>query len=152
MTFRIRSQFDKFPMLKEKIMKTAVTFLIAAAFLMMPWGVFAQQGKTTVPASPGQAAEQPAQGTANPKMMEQHEQMKAEHDKMMKEMNARLDAKVAAMDAAKGEKKIDAMGAVIKEMVSQRKEMQEHMMKMREQMGQHWKERKGGSGEGGKGM
>ena len=48
----------------------------------------------------------------------------------MKEMDARLDAKVAAMDAAKGDQKVEAMAAVIKEMVSQRKEMQEHMMKM----------------------
>jgi uncharacterized coiled-coil DUF342 family protein len=67
---------------------------------------------------------------------------------MMKEMDTRLDAKVAAMDAAKGEKKVDAMAAVIKEMVSQRKEMRDHMMKMREQMGEHGKERKGGGGEG----
>ena len=33
------------------------------------------------------------------------EKMKAKHEKIMKEMDARLDAKVAAMDAAKGEKK-----------------------------------------------
>lgn len=38
-------------------------------------------------------------------MMVHHEKMKAKHEKIMKEMDARLDAKVAAMDAAKGEKK-----------------------------------------------
>jgi hypothetical protein len=64
---------------------------------------------------------------------------------MMKDMDARLDAKVAAMDAATGEKKIDAMEGVIKEMVAQRKEMREHMEKMRERFSQHMKNRKGAS-------
>jgi len=80
-----------------------------------------------------------------------------EHDEMMsrmKEMDVQLDAKVAAMDAAKGDQKVEAMAAVIKEMVSQRKEMQEHMMKMHDLKKGHMMEHmKGGmEGEPGKKM
>jgi hypothetical protein len=140
-------------MVKEKVMKTIVTLSILAAFLAMPYGLFAQQEKTMAPAGSEQATEQPAQGAPHPKMMEHCGKMKAEHEKMMKEMDARLDEKIAAMDAAKGEKKIEAMGAVIKELVSQRKEMREHMKKMRETWAaEHKKANKGkGEGEGGGG-
>jgi Spy/CpxP family protein refolding chaperone len=130
---------------KEKIMKTAVTLLIIVSFLIMPLSLFAQQAPSV---GPGQAGRQPP-GAVYQKMKEQQEAMKAEQDRMMKEMDVRLDAKVAAMDAAKGEKKIDAIEAVIKEMVAQRKEMREHMMKAREEMGRHWQEQKAGRGEGG---
>jgi L-fucose mutarotase/ribose pyranase (RbsD/FucU family) len=58
---------------------------------------------------------------------------------MMKEMDARLDQKVAAMEAATGEKKVDAMEAVIKEMVAQRKEMQEQMKQIREKWAEYRK-------------
>jgi hypothetical protein len=125
---------DKFPMLKEMFMKTVVTFLVSLAFLMMPCGLFAQQEKTEAPA----AQEQGQKGAPCPEMMAHHGKMKVEHEEMMKEMDARLAAKVAAMDAAKGDKKLEAMAAVIKEMVSQRKEMREHMMRM----GKRWMEHK----------
>ena len=127
-------------------MKTPIALWILAIFLIVPIGSFAQQGKTTAPAGSGQAME-PSQGADNPKMMERRQEMKAEHEKMMKEMDARLDAKVAAMDAAKGEKRIDAMEDVINEMIAQRKEMREHMMKMKEQWNHHMKKRKTGGGE-----
>ena len=107
-------------------MKTVVMFLVSLAFLMMPCGLFAQQEKIMAPA----AQEQPQKGAPCPMMTARHGEMKAEHEKMMKEMDARLDAKVAAMDAATGDKKVEAMTDVIKEMISQRKEMREHMMKM----------------------
>ncbi len=52
----------------------------------------------------------------------------AKHEKMaaeMKAMDARLDEKLAAMNAAQGDQKIEAMAAVINELVSQRKAMKE---------------------------
>ena len=79
--------------------------------------------------------------------MKEHEEMMSR----MKEMDVRLGEKVAAMDAAKGEQKVEAMAAVIKEMVSQRKDMQEHMMKMHDMRKGHMEHMKQGmQGEAGK--
>lgn len=63
--------------------------------------------------------------------------MMATHEKMMadvKAMDAKLDEMVAAMNSASGDKKVDAMGALVTEMVSQRKQMQEMMMTMMHSM------------------
>ena len=57
-------------------------------------------------------------------MPQGHMQMMAMHNQMMAEMkamDANLDRKVTAMNAAKGRDKVDAMAAVINEMVSQHK-------------------------------
>ena len=140
---------ENFNMRREIVMKV-LSFVIMLAVMIMPCGLFAQQDKTQPPAAPEtkvqSAAEQPTPGG----------HMK-EHDKMMsrmKEMDARLDEKVAAMDAAKGDQKVEAIAAVIKEMVSQRKSMQEHKMKMHEGEGAHghMKGHMGGETGKGKGM
>ncbi len=130
-------------------MKTVVMFLASLAFLMMPCGLLAQQEQTKAPA----AVEQAQKGAPNPDMKGCPMKMKAEREQMMKEMDARLDTKVTAMDEAKGDKKVEAMADVIKEMVSQRKEMREHMMKMKKMRMQHKKAHKaeGESEEGGAG-
>lgn len=45
----------------------------------------------------------------------------------MKAMDASLDQKVAAMDAAEGKAKVDAMAAAVNEMVAQRNQMMAHV-------------------------
>ncbi|AOY56977.1 MULTISPECIES: hypothetical protein [Desulfococcus] len=115
---------------KEMAMKILMSFMLVLAVLMVPLGLSAQQEKAQPPADPAQVRTPLEHKQGMPKMSEM--QMK-ECDEMMsrmKEMDARLDAKVADMDAAEGDQKVAAMAAVIKEMVSQRKEMQAHMMKM----------------------
>jgi hypothetical protein len=62
-----------------------------------------------------------------------HEQMMAD----MKASGAKMDLKVAAMNAAKGAAKTDAIAAVINEMVSQQKEMMAKMATMHGQMMGH---------------
>ena len=131
-------------------MKT-LPFVLMLAVLIMPCSLFAQQEQDKTPAPAAQAGTKVESAPAHP-MSGDH--MK-EHDEMMsrmKEMDARLDAKVAAMDAAKGDQKVEAMAAVIKEMVSQRKEMQEHMMKTHEMGKGHMMEhtKPGMEGEAGK--
>ena len=131
-------------------MKTML-FVLMLAVLIMPCGLFAQQEQGKTPAPAAQAGTKVESAPAHP-MSGGH--MK-EHDEMMsrmKEMDARLDAKVAAMDAAKGDQKVEAMAAVIKEMVSQRKEMQEHMMNMHDMKKGHMMEhmKPGMEGEAGK--
>jgi len=82
-------------------------------------GAFAQESESKVGMQPG-----------NMPMMAMHSQMMAE----MKAMDANLDLKVAAMNAAKGRPKVDAMAVVINEMVSQHKQMMVKMMGMHESM------------------
>jgi hypothetical protein len=55
----------------------------------------------------------------------------------MKAMDAKIDLKVAAMNAAKGTAKTDAIAAVINEMVLQQKQMMEKMATMHGQMMEH---------------
>lgn len=104
--------------------------------LSLTCAVFAQQDQSQAPAAQPKTEMRPAHKHAgcNHQMMEEHKKMMAEHDRMMQEMDAGLQAKVAAMDAAKGDQKIEAMAAVIKELVAERQQMRDHMMKMREMM------------------
>lgn len=69
-----------------------------------------------------------------------HEQMMAEHQKMMQEMqnmDAELDRKVAVMNKAQGNAKVEAMAAVINELVKERQMMRQRMTTMQEHMGSH---------------
>jgi hypothetical protein len=49
---------------------------------------------------------------------------------MADSMDARLDTLVSAMNKASGDKKVQAMAAVINELVAQRKTMRAHMHQM----------------------
>lgn len=69
--------------------------------------------------------------------------MMAAHERMMADMQAadqRLDALVAKMNAASGQEKVDAVAAVVSEMVAQRKTIRDTMMKMHEGMMSHMME------------
>ena len=72
-------------------------------------------------------------GDQSMQMMAMHEQMMAD----MKAMDAKMDLKVAAMNAAKGPAKTNAIAAVINEMVSQQKQMMAKMATMHGQMMEH---------------
>ncbi|OIQ03162.1 MAG: hypothetical protein AUK55_00340 [Syntrophobacteraceae bacterium CG2_30_61_12] len=107
-------------------MKTVMSLIILLTFMIMPGGLFAQQAQTQTPAASAQAQTRTApEHTMSDQYMKERDEMMSR----MQEMDARLDAKIALMDAAKGDQKVEAMAAVLKEMVSQRKEMQEQMMK-----------------------
>ena len=95
-------------------MKKCWMVIIALVFASLPVLVLAQQATTTAP-------------PAGPES-KMDKDWQAKHDKMvaeMKAMDTRLDEKLAAMNAAKGDQKIEAMAAVINELVSQRKAMKE---------------------------
>jgi hypothetical protein len=74
-------------------------------------------------------AQQPQ--TPGPDMMQMHEQMMAE----MKANDAKLDALVAQMNGATGSAKVDAVAAVVSELVRQQKVMHQHMGHMHAMMG-----------------
>ncbi len=63
-------------------------------------------------------------------MAEMHQKMEAE----MKAQDAELDKLVAAMNSATGEKKVDAIAAVVSKLVEQHKAMHEKMGAMHEKM------------------
>jgi uncharacterized membrane protein len=95
----------------------------------------------------------------NAQEMQQHrEQMMQRMEKMeqdTKEMNQRLDEKLAAMHSAQGQAKIDAMAAVVDELVQQRKAMVAHRTDMMNRMIEHMRardERMMGAHHGMKGM
>jgi hypothetical protein len=78
---------------------------------------------------PAQGATQP-QPPGMPDMMKMHEQMMAE----MKAGDARLDALVKDMNDAKGDAKVNAVAAVVSELVRQHKAMHGRMGQMHQQM------------------
>lgn len=98
----------------------------ALVLLLASSGLALAQGQ---PAAPGPARQgAPQAGTAPgagacEDMKKHHEEMKAE----MQKMNAALDQKVAAMNAARGNAKVDAMASVVNELVAQRKQMAQRM-------------------------
>lgn len=106
-------------------MKKGLVVLVLVCIAVMPAFVFSQQ--TATPAAPphDHGATAPTEGKKDAAMMEK---CKAEHEKRMAQMKAmdiRLDEKIAVMNSSKGDQKVEAMAAVINELVSQRKEMRE---------------------------
>jgi len=62
-----------------------------------------------------------------------HETRKVDHGKLVEEWKAadvRLQAKLAAMNKAKGDRRISAMQAVISELAAQRKDMRERILRL----------------------
>jgi len=88
----------------------------------------------------------PAPGMDKPGMMgegKMDESMMAMHKEMMAKMEAmdsRLDDLIKKMNAAKGSRKVDAIAAAMNELVTQRKEMRQHMMAMQPEMMKHMME------------
>jgi hypothetical protein len=108
-------------------MKKWWAVIIALVLVSVPVFVLAQQA--AAPSAPSQEQKAGSEGKMDAGMMEKHKDWQVRHEKMMAEMKAmdtRLDEKLAAMNAAKGDQKVEAMAAVINELVTQRKEMREN--------------------------
>ncbi len=111
-------------------------YVLAAATMLAAASLVAQNPGS--PATPG--PHHPHHGMMAGSMPDDCKAMMAKHEQMMSDMqvmNAALDQKVVAMDKATGPKKVDAMAAVIAEMVAQRKQMQQKMMAMQSGMMMH---------------
>lgn len=84
------------------------------------------------------SAQQPGQHRDSTMMMN--------HENMMQQVqaaDARMDKLVGEMNRATGQKKVEAMAAVINELVAQRKQMRSHMMQTMQRM--HSEHMMGGS-------
>ncbi len=91
---------------------------------------FAQQAAAPPPHSGMMQDKMAGKGDQSKKMMAMREKMMAD----MKAMDAKMDVKVAAMNAADGPVKTDAMAAVVNEMVLQHKQMMANVDTMCKQM------------------
>ena len=82
-------------------------------------------------------------GETGAPMMEKCQAMMADREQVMSEMraaNAKLDELVAAMNAAKGEAKVEALARVVTEMAEHRKNAMGKMTAMQPEMMQHMME------------
>jgi len=113
----------------RRVFRSRVGWLAALAITLFVGNGLAQQATThdhgATPAAAGQAASAAVPG--------QMADMMARHQAMMTQMHAanqKLDDLVAKMNAARGNDRIDAMAAVIAELVAQHKNMGAGMMAM----------------------
>ena len=117
--------------------------VLALAAALTVSGALAQQSQP-------QAGKPPAKsGVMSGNMGEQCKHMMAMHTEMManmKAMDSSLEQKVAAMNAAKGNAKVDAMAAVINELATQRTQMMSKMSSMQDQKMAHMAEHTAQSG------
>jgi hypothetical protein len=114
-------------MAKRLTVGAAVILTLAVTFLMRPFDL-----STRVAAqSASQSAKPREQAPSNMQdMMKMHEQMMAE----MKAADSRLDTLVKDMNAATGDAKVNAVAAVVSELVRQQKSMHGHMGQMHQMM------------------
>lgn len=119
--------------------------VLALAAALAASGAFAQQSQPKAGKQPGSGQT----GMMSGNMGDRCKQMMAMHSQMMadmKAMDASLDQKVIAMNAARGNAKVDAMAAVINEMATQRKQMVAKMSSMPDKMMAHMSEHMAQSG------
>lgn len=117
-------------------MRTHAVHLVYSAVLVLGLGLPLQAQQ---PPTERQSAAQPSGD-----MAAGCEAMMAGRQKMMADMKTadqRLNELVAKMEQASGQAKVDAVAAVVHEMVTQRQEMRDRMMQMHQQgmrhMGEH---------------
>lgn len=134
-------------------MQRRISLIVILAIVLFPLTLFAQQQQTASqsksPTAETAATQQQAptatagdeqqqstqeeQDTSGGAMMQRCDAMMAQADQVMEKidkMQESLDGEVAAMNAAQGQNKIDAMAKVINTMVDQRKEIRQMLTKL----------------------
>ena len=108
-----------------------ITRLAFATSIMLILAFGSLRGPLNLAASPQNPAQGMGQGQSQmQEMMKMHEQMMAD----MKADDAKLDALVNDMNAASGSGKVNAVAAVVNELVRQHKAMLAHMAEMHQTM------------------
>jgi hypothetical protein len=115
-------------MTKRLTVATAMGMMLAFALAAHPPSWVAD---VAAQAPPAQGSQPRGQMPSNMQgMMKMHEQMMAE----MKAADGRLDALVKDMNAATGDAKLNAVAAVVTELVRQQRSMHDRMGQMHQQM------------------
>jgi len=115
---------------KEKSMAKCASAVQPNAAALVPAQYHGDHAATVIGAQKSMSTDMPE---ACKSMMAKRDQMMAE----MKSMDVALDQKVAAMNAATGSSKMEAMASVINELVSQRMRKEQRMMTMQSSMTEH---------------
>ena len=121
-------------------MSRAISVLVAVLGATSAW---AQH-----PPSHSSPAAKPMEMSVKPAMMDEammarHAEMTAKHETMVATtdaMDARLGELVAKMNSATDSRKVDAVAAVVTELIAQRKEMRQSMMGSHQAMMKHMAE------------
>jgi hypothetical protein len=103
---------------------------VALVVVIGTTSAFAQQAGTPSPQSGMMQGKMAGKGAQSTKMLAMREKMMADR----KANQAKMDVKIAAMNAAEGTAKTDAIASVINEMVLQEKQMMANMDTMCKQM------------------
>jgi ABC-type glycerol-3-phosphate transport system substrate-binding protein len=115
-------------MMKRLTVGTAVGMMLAFTLAAHPFNWVTD---VAAQAPPAQSSQPRGQTPSNMQdMMKMHEQMMAE----MKAADGRLDALVKDMNAATGDAKVNAVAAVVTELVRQQRSMHDRMGQMHQQM------------------
>jgi hypothetical protein len=113
------------------IMKALQMSVALTVFMLLPQAILAQAND---PFAPHHDASKPANRTPDDapmrQMMEMHEKMQAE----MQSADGQLDALLAEMNGSTGEKKVEAIAALLNRLIQERKAMQHRMAEMHMQM------------------
>ena len=106
-----------------------VRFAIALAAMVAAAAVVLAQAPAVVNHHNG--VTEAVAGQATPSMIERHQMMQR-----MSAADQKLSELIAAMNAATGDKKVEAIAAVVTELAAQRRQMQEQMRMQRDMMEQ----------------
>jgi ATP phosphoribosyltransferase len=93
-------------------------------------GIFLAGSLLIVSSAAAQQPEKNRTDSVSQRMSGPHHGDQAMMMKMMEASDARLDQLVQTMNRSTGQKKVDAMAAVINELITQRKQMRGHMRQM----------------------
>ena len=100
-----------------------------ARILLIGLIVLASSGLLLAGQQHGQQPDQAARAPQTPEQMQEHCQMMAQHmeeaHQKMEQMDRQLQDKLTAMRNARGDDRVDAMAAVVEELVTQRQQMHE---------------------------
>jgi hypothetical protein len=113
-------------------MKARQITLALTVLMLLPQALFSQGAGHAMPSprDPSAPTARPSDTAPMRQMMEMHQKMQAE----MQAADGQLDALLAEMNGSTGEKKVEAIAALLNRLVQERKAMQHRMAEMHMQM------------------
>jgi hypothetical protein len=121
-------QYLEVPMMRRLTLGASIVLLLSSTSPTRSLNLVTDVAAQAPPAQSSQPREQSPSNMQD--MMKMHEQMMAE----MKAADSKLDALVKEMNAATGDAKVNAVAAVVAELVRQNRSMHQRMGQIHEQM------------------
>jgi ABC-type glycerol-3-phosphate transport system substrate-binding protein len=121
-------QYLEVPMMRRLTLGASIVLVLSSTSPTRSFNLVTDVAAQTPSSQASQPREQVPSNMQD--MMKMHEQMMAE----MKAADSRLDALVKEMNAATGDAKVNAVAAVVTELVRQQRSMHDRMGQMHQQM------------------